>query len=636
VLDSFVFNVPAGVWTPGTNVVAIWARAHNTDHRYLAAEITSTLENYGVPVVTSHPSSQALPAGSQATMSFGANGGSGLTFQWRLNGVNISNGPTGSGSTRSGCTGSTLVLSNITAADAGTYSARITNTCGTATTQGAVLTVLQPPQPCQSDSFEGTALEPAWSAPVLENALGVQWNVGGGAFNATGLTPASPLQCSPPDWSSAAFERTINTSGEFEVNAHVRWATSATAAIRDMQYLWIELLDQNGNSVAHVGYYDGWIGYSGGIDSKVGGTTSLPVAHTLPLAGGAQLTIRRVGSTVRTYWDGQLQASQSLFGQIAKARLRFAYYPYTCSGNTAAYSGLSVDDFSLWLPTTTPTIISQPEPVVNVLCGAGVYVGLGVSGTDLTYRWQREIAPGSSTFIDLFDGQSDLGAVSGSDTCCVSIAPPNLSAEGVRLRAQVASPCGGIVSNSAMVHFVGPSVLDQPYDTMTCPSSSAYLYCRFELYIHASTADRWQVSHQPGGPWTDVIQGGDHAGPGGGIAFSIGAHGDFDILEVTNLAHFVPNWQSSVAYFRRVVTTNCNGDIASDVAAIHVCIADMTGSWGSCDGGVGIEDLLYYLVRFDEGSAEADIDDGTGTGLPDSGVGIEDLLYFLIRFDAGC
>lgn len=32
----------------------------------------------------------------------------------------------------------------------------------------------------------------------------------------------------------------------------------------------------------------------------------------------------------------------------------------------------------------------------------------------------------------------------------------------------------------------------------------------------------------------------------------------------------------------------------------------------------------------------ADVDDGSGTGTPDAGVGIEDLLYYLLRYDAGC
>jgi len=69
-----------------------------------------------------------------------------------------------------------------------------------------------------------------------------------------------------------------------------------------------------------------------------------------------------------------------------------------------------------------------------------------------------------------------------------------------------------------------------------------------------------------------------------------------------------------------------------------VCIADVddgTGT-GTPDGGVTIDDLLYYIQIFNQGLGDADVDDGSGTGTPDGGVTIDDLLYFLTRFNAGC
>jgi hypothetical protein len=68
------------------------------------------------------------------------------------------------------------------------------------------------------------------------------------------------------------------------------------------------------------------------------------------------------------------------------------------------------------------------------------------------------------------------------------------------------------------------------------------------------------------------------------------------------------------------------------------CVADVddgTGT-GTPDGGVTIDDLLYYLVLFEAGDSDADVDDGTATGTPDGGVTIDDLLYFLQRFADGC
>ncbi len=64
-------------------------------------------------------------------------------------------------------------------------------------------------------------------------------------------------------------------------------------------------------------------------------------------------------------------------------------------------------------------------------------------------------------------------------------------------------------------------------------------------------------------------------------------------------------------------------------------VDDGTGN-GTPDGGVTIEDLLYYLALFGDGDARADLDDGSGTGTPDGGVTIEDLLYFALRYQGGC
>jgi hypothetical protein len=68
------------------------------------------------------------------------------------------------------------------------------------------------------------------------------------------------------------------------------------------------------------------------------------------------------------------------------------------------------------------------------------------------------------------------------------------------------------------------------------------------------------------------------------------------------------------------------------------CIADLDdgSGLGRPDGGVTIDDLLYFLALYSSGSLSADVDDGSGTGTPDDGVTIDDLLYYLDRFDQGC
>lgn len=90
-------------------------------------------------------------------------------------------------------------------------------------------------------------------------------------------------------------------------------------------------------------------------------------------------------------------------------------------------------------------------------------------------------------------------------------------------------------------------------------------------------------------------------------------------------------------YYHCVATNDC-GSIESIRVFLGICPADVDdGSLtGTPDGGVTIEDLIYYLAIFDTGDIRADLDDGFGYGIGDGGVTIEDLLYFLSRFDSGC
>jgi hypothetical protein len=96
----------------------------------------------GVPWIAQQPSSQTLGCGGDANFAIQpAQGYDGLSFQWRKGGVPLSNGPTGTGSTVSGADTANLAVALARNADAGSYDCVITNTCGSATSLAATLTV---------------------------------------------------------------------------------------------------------------------------------------------------------------------------------------------------------------------------------------------------------------------------------------------------------------------------------------------------------------------------------------------------------------------------------------------------------------------------------------------------------------
>jgi len=111
------------------------------------------------------PSTSALPGD---TLSLSATPASGydfdgpLSFQWRRNGIPITDGPGGAspgGGTVTGSSGliatlaglpqpATLTIANLQPGDAGSYDCLTANNCGTATSQAAVVTVAAP---CPAD-----------------------------------------------------------------------------------------------------------------------------------------------------------------------------------------------------------------------------------------------------------------------------------------------------------------------------------------------------------------------------------------------------------------------------------------------------------------------------------------------------
>ena len=74
-------------------------------------------------------------------------------------------------------------------------------------------------------------------------------------------------------------------------------------------------------------------------------------------------------------------------------------------------------------------------------------------------------------------------------------------------------------------------------------------------------------------------------------------------------------------------------------AAAPACPADLDdgSGTGTPDGGVTIDDLVFFITAFSAGSINADLDnDGVDPASPDGGVTIDDLIFFLAHFAGGC
>ena len=141
-----------------------------------------------VPSIGTQPTDQTA-CSTPGTASFTvAAAGTGLTYQWRLNGVNLVNGVQGNGSTVSGATTNTLSLSTLTTANtvaaAAGYDCIVSGTapCAAATSTRVALTVNTTPS-ISSQPVAQTACSTPGTASFTITAAGTgltyQWRLNG-------------------------------------------------------------------------------------------------------------------------------------------------------------------------------------------------------------------------------------------------------------------------------------------------------------------------------------------------------------------------------------------------------------------------------------------------------------------------
>ncbi|HMD68969.1 MAG TPA: DUF2341 domain-containing protein, partial [Chitinivibrionales bacterium] len=145
---------------------------------------TFVAKGLAAPVITVQPVSQTKSVGQPETLSVVVTGNPSPTYQWQKNGANIA-----------GATNASYIIVAVALTDAGTYDVVVTNSQGTVTSAGAILTVnsaLTPPtistQPVSQTKFVGQA--DTFSVVASGNpAPTYQWQKNGA--NIAGATNAS-------------------------------------------------------------------------------------------------------------------------------------------------------------------------------------------------------------------------------------------------------------------------------------------------------------------------------------------------------------------------------------------------------------------------------------------------------------
>jgi PKD repeat protein len=168
------------------------------------------------PVITSQPQSGVWYGGATAVFRCQVRGDTNLMYRWQKNNANLSQGDTVSGSSTP-----TLVISNVTAADAASYTVVVTNTSGSVTSDVATLSVTLPPtsgyayvvytnHPIAYYRLNETGVNPATQPPTYDNIGGGVGYWGTNSIQTNG--PQPPTFLGFESTNAANFSRTNGPS----------------------------------------------------------------------------------------------------------------------------------------------------------------------------------------------------------------------------------------------------------------------------------------------------------------------------------------------------------------------------------------------------------------------------------------
>ncbi|HUG12815.1 MAG TPA: immunoglobulin domain-containing protein, partial [Opitutaceae bacterium] len=442
------------------------------------------------PAITSQPSAASASEGGSATFSVSASGTSPFNYQWRKDGVAIS-----------GATGSSFSITSATLANAGTYSVVVSNSAGSATSNGAYLTinssVVAPTittQPSPASAIEGGSATFNVSASGT-SPFSYQWRKDGVAIS--GATASSLLLSSLTLAQSGTYSVVVsNSAGSATSNgASLTLSASVAAPTITTQPAAISVIE--GSSVSFNVSASGtspfnyqWRKNGVAISGATGSTFSITSA-TLANAGtytvvvsnsagsatsnGASLTINSsvVAPTITTQPSPKSVAEGATvsFSVIASGTAPFTYQ---WQRNSVAIVGANGSSFSIAAVTladggsysvvvtnsagsasssaafltvnvvaaVAPSITTQPSPV-SAIEGGNATFNVSASGTSpFTYQWRKDGVAISGATGSSFSITSATLANAGTYTVVVSNSAGSATSNGASLTvsASVASP----------------------------------------------------------------------------------------------------------------------------------------------------------------------------------------------------
>jgi hypothetical protein len=468
----------------------------------------------GSTIIT-QPVSKIICSGNSNVFTCNATGGS-LTYQWKKDGVILTDGGSISGSTTF-----SLTLTGVSSADAGSYVCEVSSTCSaTLISNPATLTVnsstVITSQPTPVTVCAGTAA--LFSVSTTGSGLGYKWKKDGLAIStatnatysiaATTAADAGSYTCDVSSTcgvlSSAAALLTVNTSATIATQPSDLSACPGDIATlvvgasgSSLTYKWFKnavLLVDGGNisnsttnalTLSAVSASD-QASYSVEITALCGtpvtsssavlSLSTTPTITTQPvntLICIGQPLILNIGvssaGTILYQWkkDGTNLIDDSFISGSTTAILTInstsaaTAGSYTCSVSTSC-SAAALSVAATVSTTTSAPITSQPISS-NVCTGQPVLFSVAIAGSGLSYQWQFK-ANGASVYTDIVE------AGKYSDVATKSLVVSNVDITVVGAYRCVITEACGAVQNSAPAALIidSPNIVQHPFPQSIC------------------------------------------------------------------------------------------------------------------------------------------------------------------------
>ncbi|MBC7486199.1 MAG: hypothetical protein H7282_05570, partial [Cytophagaceae bacterium] len=396
---------------------------------------TSILNVNPAAAITAQPvTTQTLCAGSAAAFSVTASG-TGLTYQWKKGGVNVTDG-----GTISGALTATLNISSIVSGDAGNYTVVVTGTCGSPVTSSTSALIVNTgvaitAQPAATQTL-CTGNAAAFNVTATGAGLTYQWQKGG--VNVTdGGTVSGALT------SSLAISSLV--SGDAATYTVIVSGTCGSPVTSSNSVLMV-------NTGAAI--------------------TGQPIAtQTICAGSAASMTVTATGTTLTYQWKkgGVNVTNGGTISGATTATLNISSLIAGDAGNytvdvTASGCGSAVTSSTSVLAVNAPPAITAQPAATQTLCtGNAATFSVTATGSGLTYQWQKG-------GVNMSNG----GTVSGALTSALAISSL-ISADAATYTVIISGTCGSPVtsSNSVLTVNTGAAITVQPIATQTICAGSA-------------------------------------------------------------------------------------------------------------------------------------------------------------------